>query len=170
MFKLARLTVFALSCAAIAASAPMAKAAEELSVMSDQSQIIKLEKAPGTIVVGNPSIADVTIQGAELFVHGRAFGKTNLIILDDSGNVMAQYNVNVNSVDDNAVTVFKANPAAGMVQATFTCKVDCEAALHVGDDVTTFNNVLTMQKGKLGIAQGQKSGESASPGTPDQSQ
>lgn len=169
MFKLARLTVFALTCAAIAVSAPLARAAEELSVLSDQSQIIKLDKAPGTIVVGNPSIADVTIQGSELFVHGRAFGKTNLIILDDSGNVMAQYNVNVNSIDDNAVTVFKASQG-GMVQATYTCKVDCESALHVGDDVNTFNNVLTMQKGKLGIAQGQKSGESATPGTPDQSQ
>lgn len=169
MFKLARLTVFALSCIATAASSSLALAAEEIQVLSDQSQIIKLDKAPGTIVVGNPSIADVTIQGSSLFLHGRAFGKTNLIILDDGGNVMAEYNVNVNSIDENAVTVFKAG-AGGMVQATYTCKIDCEAALHIGDDVATFQNTLSMQKGKLGIAQGQKSGESATPGTPDQSQ
>lgn len=145
------------------ATASLAQAAEELTVLADQSQVIRLERAPGTIVIGNPSIADVTIQGNQLFLHGRAFGKTNVIVLDETGNALAEYNVNVDLEDNYNAVVFKGS-AAGILQSTFTCKTNCEAALHIGDDKDTFKTVNEQQKSKLGIAQGQKAGDQAGGG------
>lgn len=160
-----------LTCVVLPGLAAAAGAADQITVLADQSQVIKLDKTPGTIVVGNPSITDVTIQGNQLFLHGRAFGKTNIIVLDENGSQIAEYNVNVAKTDDFEVTVFKGNTMAAYVtQSTLTCETVCEAALHIGDDPTTFKNIHEQQKNKLGIAQDQKPGESPTPGTPDQSQ
>jgi Flp pilus assembly secretin CpaC len=168
MIKLARVALFVSAFAAIGCLAAPANA-EDITILTDRSQIIKLKRPPGTIVVGNPSITDVTIQGNQLFVHGRAFGKTNIIVLDDNGDMMKEYSVNVSNADDNAVTVFKA-AAGGMLQSTYNCAIDCEVALHIGDDTGNFKTVLEQQKGKIGIAQGQKSGEATAPNAPEQTQ
>ena len=91
----------AFACLGLLGSMPLAQAKEELTVSADHSQIVRMERAPGTIVVGNPSIADVTIQGNQLFIHGRGFGKTNVIVLDEAGNPLAEYAVNVQLEDDD---------------------------------------------------------------------
>lgn len=145
---------------AIIGNMPLAQAKDELTVYADQSQIVRMKRAPGTIVVGNPSIADVTIQGNQLFIHGRGFGKTNVIVLDENGNPLAEYSVNVLLEDDYNVAVFKG----GGLQATYSCKTDCEAALHIGDDKDRFKLVQSQQNDKLGIAQGQKPGDDTSGG------
>jgi Flp pilus assembly secretin CpaC len=64
---------------------------QTLAVAVDESQILQLPAQPGAIIIGNPSIADVSIQGQKLFVHGRSFGETNLIILDLQGNQIASF-------------------------------------------------------------------------------
>ena len=56
---------------------------------------MSLPTAPGAIVIGNPSIADVSIQGQNIFIHGRSFGQTNLIILDLQGNQVANFDLMV---------------------------------------------------------------------------
>jgi hypothetical protein len=144
---------------ALVAAAP-AYAAEELSVIADQSQILRLDRPPGTVVVGNPSIADVTINGNQLFLHGRVFGRTNIIVLDEGGNALAEFDVNVTMVDSYDAVVFKG-AEGGILQSTYSCKTECEAALRVGDDKDRFKTVLEQQKTKIGIGQGQKSGEEA---------
>ena len=148
----------AFACLGLLGSMPLAQAKEELTVSADHSQIVRMERAPGTVVVGNPSIADVTIQGNQLFIHGRGFGKTNVIVLDEAGNPLAEYAVNVQLEDDYNVAVFKG----GGQQATYSCKTDCEAALHIGDDKDRFKLVQSQQNDKLGIAQGQKPGDETS--------
>lgn len=150
----------AIAFVAILGHMPLAHAQNELTVYADHSQIVRLTRAPGTIVVGNPSIADVTIQGNQLFIHGRGFGKTNVIVLDENGNPLAEYAVNVELEDDYNVAVFKG----GGLQATYSCKTDCEAALHIGDDKDRFKLVQSQQNDKLGIAQGQKPGDDTSGG------
>jgi len=70
-------------------------AAQELVVKTDQTQLISISGTPGTVVIGNPSIADVTVHGNKLFVHGRAFGSTSLIILDENGNQLSALDITV---------------------------------------------------------------------------
>ena len=148
---------------AFVTAASAAHSAEQLTIFADQSQIIRLDRAPGTIVVGNPSIVDVTIQGNQLFLHGRAFGKTNITVLDEGGNALGEYNVNVGLEDEFNTVVFKGVPG-GVLRSTFTCQYDCEVVLHIGDDKDAFKVVHEQQKNKLGIAQDQKPGEEGKDG------
>src|SRR5262245_57560962 len=72
-----------------------AAAESDITVYADQAKILKLNGRPASVVIGNPMIADVSIQGEVLAVHGRHFGNTNLIILDHQGNELAALLVNV---------------------------------------------------------------------------
>ena len=141
-----------------------ASASEQLTVTTDQSQLLTVHRAPGTVVVGNPTIADVTIQGNQLFVHGRVFGKTNIIVLDENGSQLAEYMVNVVPEDDYNVVVFKAGVGAGIQKESYTCKTDCEAVGHIGDSLDYYKLINEQQKNKLGLAQGQKPGETGDGG------
>ena len=58
---------------------------------SDQSQLVKLADVPATVVVGNPSIADVTTDGRRLFFHPRGYGVTNVLVLDADGKKLGDY-------------------------------------------------------------------------------
>ncbi len=128
--------------------------AEEITVAADQSQVISLDRTPGTVVVGNPTIADVTMQGNLLFVHGRVFGKTNIIVLDENGSQLGDYAINVLTEDSYNVVVFKPG-----IKETYTCKIDCESVLHIGDSGEYYKLISEQQKNKLSLAQGQKAGE-----------
>src|SRR6476469_403071 len=57
-------------------------ASNDVTIYTDQAKILQLTGKPGTIVVGNPSIADVTVQGDRVVLMGRSYGVTNIIILD----------------------------------------------------------------------------------------
>jgi len=142
--------------------APLAAhAAEPIVIRSDQSQIITMARQPATVVVGNPSIADVTIQGLNVFLHARSYGTTNIIILDDAGKQLADYEVTVMLGGSNNLAMFK-----GGLQYTYVCAPDCEVSLHVGDDLDWFNKLVAGEmKTKNSLAMGQKGGETAAPAT-----
>src|SRR5262245_44212596 len=83
-------------------------AASEVTIFADQAKIIHVTGQPGTVVVGNPNIADVTVQGEQVVLMGRNYGVTNVIILDRQGKQLAALDVTVQITDINAVHVFKA--------------------------------------------------------------
>jgi hypothetical protein len=58
-----------LLCTALAYAAGQAIAAQPLIVYTDQTQVIDVPREPGIVVVGNPSIADASIQGRKVFLH-----------------------------------------------------------------------------------------------------
>ena len=63
------------------ATAPGAFAAEPLSVMIDHAKVMHISRPAEVVIVGNPGIADATIQDQQtLIVTGRSFGSTNLIV------------------------------------------------------------------------------------------
>ena len=78
--------------------------AETIKVLVDQAVITKLPAQVATIVIGNPLIADVTVQnGGLLVVTGKGYGATNLIALDRAGAILTERNIEVVSPQDNIV-------------------------------------------------------------------
>jgi hypothetical protein len=145
------------------AGASVAHAGEPITVYTDHSRILTVARAPATIVVGNPSIADVTIQGNQVFLHARSFGTTNVIIMDAADKMLADYEVTVQTGGDDNVYVFKSGSLN-----TYVCAPECEATLHVGDDKDYFMKwIAPEQQRKIGIALGQKEGENVSPQNQD---
>ena len=57
-------------------------------------------------MVGNPSIADVSVQsGKVLVVTGKSYGETNLIVMDADGKVVANRKLIVQDPRAGAVTL-----------------------------------------------------------------
>lgn len=132
-----------------------AAAASDVTLNADQAKIIFVSGQPGTVVVGNPSIADVTVQGDRIVLMGRNYGVTNLIILDRDGNQLAALDVTVQITDKNAVHVYKAGG-----RMSLTCAPTCEQTLQVGDDGTKVFDPLTRQmQTKSDIASGTSKAE-----------
>jgi hypothetical protein len=86
----------------------MSSGAGSITVPIDYSKLMQLKGAPTTAVVGNPSIADVQLlEGGILFVQGRAFGTTNLIILDGAGKTVLNSTVTVVPPENGIVAVYR---------------------------------------------------------------
>ena len=59
------------------------QAADTLTINADQAEVMQLPDRVATIVIGNPLIADATLQsGGILVVTGKGYGATNLLALD----------------------------------------------------------------------------------------
>ena len=116
------------------ASAP-ATAAEQVLVPMDEARVIRLNRAPSTVIVGNPLIADVSIQDELLLVVvGKTYGTTNIIALDEDGQELSSLDISVRTGGNNNVQVFY-----GGARMSFTCAPRCERRIEIGDDVTIFD-------------------------------
>lgn len=97
----------------------------------NKTQIVRLPAQAGSIIIGNADIADVTIHSpTTIFVVGRGFGETNLVILDRDGHTMMDANVQVTSVTPtNGVRLFNAKS-----RETYTCSPYCQPSPVLGDE------------------------------------
>ena len=154
MLKLLHVTTSALALAFLYTSA--AFAAQELIIKTDQTQLINISGNPGAVVIGNPSIADATVHGDKIFVHGRAYGSTNLIILDQNGNQLASLDITVQLGGENNVALYKAGS-----RFSYVCAPTCEATLQSGDQVDWFGDISKMDAKKSGTATGKSTVDDA---------
>lgn len=101
--------------AAVCALAAMpVVASDTIDVILDQAQIVQLPDRVGTIVVGNPLIAKVTVQsGGLMVVTGKGYGRTNVIALDHRGAVLLDKATQVQG-PHNVVVVYRG--VAGILQ------------------------------------------------------
>ena len=138
---------------------PMTSAfAADLIVRYDQSHLLRLPRAAAEVIVGNPSIADVTLQdGNLLVVTGKTFGITNVIALDAAHNVIQDQRVMVERDDRRIVNLHK-----GSMRFTYACTPNCEPTLTIGDDKDFFSDVQSANSQKTKFSEGASdSGNSA---------
>lgn len=140
------------------AATPTRSNANELIVKFDQSQIIKLPRPVSEIIIGNPMIADVAIQSANLLVvTGKSFGLTNLIALDADRNVIVDQRVMVQR--DNTRLLFLSK---GGKRETYNCTPQCNPTITVGDDSAFFDATARTSERKIKLIEGQTDGGSMS--------
>ena len=108
----------------------MAAAAATVSTSSStRLDSIKLPERVATLVIGNPLIADVSIQpGGLMVVTGKGYGVTNLIALDRNGATLMEKQVSVKGPYANTVVVYR-----GMTRETYSCAPFCEPRVTLGD-------------------------------------
>jgi Flp pilus assembly secretin CpaC len=132
----------------IGSALPAALAAETISVILDQARIAKVPDRTATIVVGNPLVADVSIQtGGTMVVTGKGYGVTNLIALDRAGKVLAEQSVRVKSPADSIV-VYR-----GVARESYSCAPDCERRITLGDTPDFFDATLAQSGNRNSRAQ-----------------
>src|SRR3984893_1008204 len=138
----------AVTLAFIEVAAPAATADEVINVFIDQARIAKVPERTTTMVVGNPLIADVSIQaGGTMVVTGKGYGVTNLIALDRAGKVLAEQSVRVKSPADSIV-VYR-----GVARESYSCAPDCERRITLGDTPDFFDATLAQSGNRNSRAQ-----------------
>ena len=134
--------------------------AKDLVVRYDQAQLIRLPRPAADVIVGNPSIADVAIQGTNLLVvTGKTFGVTNVIVLDDDRNVIHDQRIFVERDNQKIVTLLK-----GSARESYTCTPACAPTLTIGDSLPFFESIEKHSKRKHNFSAGDSSASPQSGG------
>ncbi|MBA4803553.1 MAG: pilus assembly protein N-terminal domain-containing protein [Brevundimonas sp.] len=77
-----------------------ASAQSRLSVGIDQAQRVQLRGPAGSVIVGNPQIADVTVVDANtLYITGKGYGVTEVVAVDPIGRTVFQSEIVVTAGD-----------------------------------------------------------------------
>lgn len=144
-YALAMATTFAVLCI------PNAALAADVSVRLDESRLIKLPERVATVVVGNPLIADATIQpGGLMVITGKGYGMTNIIALDRAGSVLLEKTVGVEGPRGDIVVVYR-----GIERETYSCSPECEQRFTLGDSAKFFDLTAGQVSARDGLARGQ---------------
>ncbi|MDH3195689.1 MAG: pilus assembly protein N-terminal domain-containing protein [Hyphomicrobiales bacterium] len=133
------ITSIGLSAVLAVATVQPAFSEETVDLVIDFAKILQLNGPISTLIIGNPGIADATIQDDRTIVlTGRAAGMTNLIAMDDDGKEIANVLVRVASNVRQLTTVFY-----GSKRQTLSCAPTCEQVISVGDDDEKFQTAKT---------------------------
>lgn len=101
-----------------------------VSVKVNMARILRISAPANTVIIGNPRVADVTIQDPQtLVLTGKSFGQTNMIVLDSQGNAIADTLVEVVQAQTDLVTVYM-----GDARTTLACAPVCQPTIMLGDD------------------------------------
>ncbi len=141
-----RALALALSIESIALSAPAVAA--DINVVADEATLVKLPEKVATLVIGNPLIADASVQaGGLVVITGKGYGTTNILALDRSGAVLMEKSVEVRSPRSHVVYVFK-----GVNRETYSCAPLCERRITLGDNPEYFDAVINQTVTRNGLA------------------
>jgi hypothetical protein len=118
--------------------------ADSIAVNVDQAKLVKLPGRVATIVVGNPLIADVTLQsGGVIVVTGKGYGATNFIAMDRGGEILVDRVIQVEGPTDQLVTVYR-----GIDRESYSCMPICQRRITLGDGENYFKSTMD-QAGSL---------------------
>ena len=114
----------------LAGSPALAETTDPISVKVNMARILRISAPAATVIIGNPGVADITIQDPQtLVLTGRSYGQTNLIVLDSAGNPVADTIVSVVQAPGDLVTVYM-----GTARQTLACEPVCQPTITLGDD------------------------------------
>lgn len=132
------------------ALAPAALAADPFQVKVDETVTLKLAAPANSVVIGNATVADVSVHDARtLLITGKAFGATNLTVLDRGGNTIYSSELIVGGEPDAGLTIVRAGGTY-----SYSCVDKCRATPMVGDAPNHFSDVMGTVTGKAGAAKG----------------
>ena len=147
--RASRRILSAMLAAAALLVAGAADGAETVTLVLDRATVMKMPEKVATIIIGNPLIADVSLQpGGLMVVTGKGFGLTNLIALDRAGAVLMDKTVEVQGPGGDVVVVYR-----GVERGTYSCTPDCERRITLGDSNAFFDAIINETGARNGMAQ-----------------
>lgn len=112
--------------------------AEPIVIETSKSTSLKLSEAASSVVIGNPRVADVAVHDANLiFITGRTFGTTNLLVFSEDGSQLYSGDVVVTTNSTNLLNVSRAGATN-----TYDCAPTCRSVLSLGDELVYFDTLI----------------------------
>jgi Flp pilus assembly secretin CpaC len=127
-----------LAFATLVPAAPALAQDGPITVKANMARILRISAPAATVIIGNPGVADVTIQDPQtLVLTGKSYGQTNLIVLDTQGNPIADTMIEVIQETADVVTMYLGN-----ARTTLACSPTCQPTIMLGDDLSFSNSVV----------------------------
>jgi Flp pilus assembly secretin CpaC len=99
-----------------------------LRVYMNSARVLKLDRPVSKVIVGNAEVADATVADSRTIVlTGRAYGTTNLVLLDADGNAIVDERILVSIDESSTVRVFKSTE-----RTVLSCTPNCEEHAQTG--------------------------------------
>jgi hypothetical protein len=134
----------------LTAGISLPSSAADINVIIDQAKLLKLPEKVATVVIGNPLIADASLQpGGLMVLTGKGYGTTNLIVLDRTGTVLLEKSIEVQGPRGDVVVVYR-----GIERESYSCTPSCERRIMLGDSNTYFDAVIGQSATRNGQAAG----------------
>lgn len=115
--------------------------ARDIYVGLDSAAPLRLSTPAEGVVIGNPSIAGVSVQNDRLlFVTGRSYGSTNLVVVGADGRTIYNGRVTVTPDESNAVMV---------TRGTETARVDCAPLCRPRPDIGDGDGSFSRANGQI---------------------
>src|ERR1700712_5574179 len=125
-----------------------------IAVNIDQAKLIRLPERAASIVIGNPLIADITLQpGGVIIVTGKSYGATNFVAMDRNGEALLDRIILVESAADPVVTVYRS-----IERETYSCMRICQPRITLGESERFFKST----RDRAGTLSAQAAGAAAS--------
>jgi Flp pilus assembly secretin CpaC len=103
--------------------------ARDIRVALDQAFPIRLSEPAEGVAIGNPTIAGVSVQNDRfLFVTGRSYGSTNLVVVGMDGRLLYSGRIVVTPDETDVVMVTRGNETARL-----ECTPLCRPRPDIGD-------------------------------------
>jgi Flp pilus assembly secretin CpaC len=119
---------------AATAALSLSAAADDISVALDQARGLSLGAAAKGVVIGNPTIAGVTVQSERLlFITGKSYGTTNLIVVGENGRPIYSGRITVVPDERGAVIMNR-----GGWTVRFDCAPECRRRPDISEDPQAF--------------------------------
>jgi hypothetical protein len=110
-----------------------------VTVRLDQAKLLRLPERTTTLIIGNPLIADASVQpGGVVVITAKSYGMTNLVALDRIGTMLAEYPIQVIGPGDATVVIYR-----GIERESYSCAPVCEKRITLGDSAPIFGANLT---------------------------
>ncbi|MCB1507796.1 MAG: pilus assembly protein N-terminal domain-containing protein [Hyphomicrobiaceae bacterium] len=106
-----------------------------IRISLDHARVLRLTEPVGTIIIGNPAIADAAMpDDVTLILTGRSYGETNLIMMDQNGVIVAENTILVGLEGGSLVSVYRRT-----TRSTLSCSPICQIRPTPGDDPEQVN-------------------------------
>ena len=130
--------------------ASIADARDVVSVTWRKAQIMSFGSGVSSIIIGDPSVVDVTLEGSgQVVVFGKVPGETNMMVLGTDNTVLFDAAIVVMPEDDRVVSII--SPGADLIsERSWTCLTRCVQVLGPGG--TAYKSVRPAGGGSSGGA------------------
>jgi len=126
--KACRRTGLVLAAMAVTAFAGQASAEQRVVVEKNHTLRVALSAPAGSVIVGNPEIADVNIVDSRtIYIVGRGFGSSAVTVTGRDGKALFDGEVVVSGARQGAITVYKGLKPSLMVCANVCISQDIDA-------------------------------------------
>lgn len=124
--------------------------ADTFKVGVDQTVTLQLASPADSVVIGNATIADVSVHDPNtLLITGKAFGSTNILVLGRGGRTIYSNMIAVTGGAADQLTIVR-----GPGTYTYSCIDKCRGTPVVGDAPAHFDEIMKSVETMSGSAKG----------------